>query len=596
MKKPVKIVLFLLVGLVLATAGLAAFVRFYLTDERIKAMLIPPAEQALARTVTIGNISVSLLSGITIRDFSIKEKEGSEDFLKAKSFVLRYELMPLLKKEVVVSEISLQEPTIRIHRDKEGRFNFESLALLADRATEKPGAGEQASKAAALPLALTVKEISVHKATVSVSDAKKELPAVSTTADIMLQVNVQDLKTVDYQGVVQFITEAAYRDIKPKIKGTCNFDRQKITLAADVNLDQESLHLDSRISEYATAPTVTLDLSSKSLNLDHLLAVMAGLPKAAQELDKTKKSTSKPAPIADSIPKNLTVAGKVQVDKALYNQLTVTNFLLTYGLKNGIFTINRLDAGTAGGAIGADTVEVDLNRPAPAYKGHLQVSGLDLNQLRKGIQPDGAEIAGGALGTSLDFSGAGTEWAQIKKNLAVAGTYQLVQGWIKNNEVSRTLAALVGLQELNDITFNDATGNIRVKDGQALLSSQMTGTDLGIKTEGTIGLDGALNLPLTITLSQPLSEKLRQRVSIAKYLSDEQGQSTLRLHLGGTVNKPRPALDESAVKEQAEKVIKKKLFEELNRALSKPDTAAPENQDQQPAPPAKDLLKGIFGL
>ena len=60
---------------VVAVAGLIAFVHYYLTDERVKNLIIPQAEAALGREVAIGDIKIGLLSGITIRDFLIKEAD-----------------------------------------------------------------------------------------------------------------------------------------------------------------------------------------------------------------------------------------------------------------------------------------------------------------------------------------------------------------------------------------------------------------------------------------------------------------------------------------------------------------------------------------
>jgi uncharacterized protein involved in outer membrane biogenesis len=53
---------------VVSIAGLIAFVHYYLTEERVKTLIIPQAEAALGRKVAIGDIKIGLLSGITIKD------------------------------------------------------------------------------------------------------------------------------------------------------------------------------------------------------------------------------------------------------------------------------------------------------------------------------------------------------------------------------------------------------------------------------------------------------------------------------------------------------------------------------------------------
>ena len=73
---------------VIVVVGVNIAVRTYLTDERIKGLVVPQAEKALGRKVDIGEISVGLLKGITIRDFSVKENNGTSNFIKIDSFVV----------------------------------------------------------------------------------------------------------------------------------------------------------------------------------------------------------------------------------------------------------------------------------------------------------------------------------------------------------------------------------------------------------------------------------------------------------------------------------------------------------------------------
>jgi len=117
--------------------GLIAFVHFYLTEERVKELIIPQAEAALGRKVAIGDIKIGLLSGITIQDFLIKEADTETNFISTKAFVLSYELMPLLQKKLVISEIRFDEPAVQIIRDKKGQFNFSTLAILSDKPKKK---------------------------------------------------------------------------------------------------------------------------------------------------------------------------------------------------------------------------------------------------------------------------------------------------------------------------------------------------------------------------------------------------------------------------------------------------------------------------
>ena len=133
-----KIITTFIVIFVLGFLAVATVVHFYVTDERVRAVVVPQAEKALGRTVTIGAIKIGLLSGITIEDLAVKELDNQVDFIKADTFVLSYDLMPLLQKKFVINEIRLNEPFINITRDKSGKFNFNSLALLKKVSSSPP--------------------------------------------------------------------------------------------------------------------------------------------------------------------------------------------------------------------------------------------------------------------------------------------------------------------------------------------------------------------------------------------------------------------------------------------------------------------------
>ena len=82
-----------------------------------------------------------------------------------------------------------------------------------------------------------------------------------------------------------------------------------------------------------------------------------------------------------------------------------------------------------------------------------------------------------------------------------------------------------------------------------------------------------------------LADKLKSRTSYAKYLSDDQGGSTLHLKLTGNLKSPKPTLDMKGAQEQIQKSIQKEVFKQLDGSSQEKDkTESPEN-----------LIKGLFG-
>ena len=196
----------IIVLLVLAViAGLVAFIHYYLTEERVKALVIPQAEAALGRKVAIGDIKIGLLSGITIHDFLIKEADGKDNFVSTRAFVLSYELLPLLQKKLIISEVRFDEPAVQITRDNKGNFNFSTLAILTEKKETPEKVEKPESPPSALPLALTINQIKLNKAHIRVNDQMHEIPTVDATTSARLNVALgRTMQDIRYNGTFDF--------------------------------------------------------------------------------------------------------------------------------------------------------------------------------------------------------------------------------------------------------------------------------------------------------------------------------------------------------------------------------------------------------
>ena len=583
--------------IILVGVGLAVFVRFYLTDERLNALIEPQAEKALGRQVVLGNIDVSLLQGITLSDFTVKEADGNTDFIRIKGFVLRYELMPLLKRNLIVSEIKLIEPEINVSRGKDGLFNFSTLAFLTPEKTEKTSSPTSSSStAAALPIALTMDTITVSNARVILSDELGELPKVDTYADLSVSVGIgRDLSSLRYAGTLTFSSDAVYQGLQPSVTGKIDFDQNQVSYNIDVKLDKEAARLTGGVQNYTKQPDIEFNVTSDNLHIDRLLAMAGGLGDKAMKSGKPEGIVKKKAPqsIGSQIPEGLKAHGAVRVKETVYKNLPVRDFQLDYSLVNNILTVSRMSALTAGGEI-RKNLDLDLNQTDPAYTGKVDIEALQMVQLQAALFPKIPEKLLGALSTSLIFSGSGLQWPALADNLNMTGDYTLTKGQLQNVDIARVIAQAVGAQELNDIEFDDFSGTMQIRDGKMRLQYQMEGRDVALASkEGTMSLDGtSVDMPFHLTFSPELSEKLKQRSSLAHYLSDDKGQTSISLKVTGSVRKPRVTLDSSGVKKQVSDTLKKKAFEELDRALGS------EKQDADKPDPAaigRELLKGFFG-
>ena len=580
MGKVAKVIGVLAAVVLIVIVGLVAFVKYYLTDERVKAMVIPQAETALGRKVSIGDIKIGLFSGITINDFIIKEADERNNFVSIKAFVLSYDLMPLLQKKLVVSEIRLDEPTIKVSRNKQGQFNYSTLSILSKPAKQdKPKTS--ATEAAAVPLALTIDQIRLVNAKLSVRDALNEFPKIDATTNAKLKVSFgQNMTDLRYQGGWGLVADVEYAGTKAHVDGSGNISQQNLDVDIGVTLDEEQVQIKGDIKNYAKSPNATLDISSKSLNIDKLLAMAAALPKSQAPKPAAKKSAG---PITDSLPSGLVAKGKVKIDKAMYKGLTANDFALLFSIDKGILTINELSANAYGGKLESN-VNANLNETDPPFDGKIALHSMQADGLTSSLIQKAAGMLTGTLQSSVNFSGAGTTWDKIKNVLTADGTFSLEKGGITGTPASGAVANLLGLPELNNISYKNISGTFTVvKGGKVKLNTQLKSDDISADADGIIGLDGSLNMPVTLHLSPALAEKLKSRASFTQYLADDEGGSTLNLKLAGTVTNPKPTLDMKGVQEQLQKTLQKKLFEQGGGTQT----------DEKSSP--ESMIKGLFG-
>lgn len=160
MNKTSKIIIGVVVIVVALVIGLVVLAKVLITPERVRDTVVPLAEEALQRDVSLGEISVSLFSGIELHDLAISEKGGDVSFVASDLVRLRYQLLPLLAMQVVVDEVRIEAPRIRVERFADGSFNFSDLlgeeTSSEDKTTDSAGGGVEA------PLNLLVTEVRIE--------------------------------------------------------------------------------------------------------------------------------------------------------------------------------------------------------------------------------------------------------------------------------------------------------------------------------------------------------------------------------------------------------------------------------------------------
>lgn len=149
-------------------------------------------KKALNRHVTIESINISIfsvISGIEVNDVGIsnfktpaqlealKDKPVPENDLFAgfKAFRFNAELMPLMRREIVLTELMLYEPVINIIQTREGYFNFSDLIVPSEEDADPVPPSQTPAEPVSvddIPVAISVGSIGMQDGTITFTDRR----------------------------------------------------------------------------------------------------------------------------------------------------------------------------------------------------------------------------------------------------------------------------------------------------------------------------------------------------------------------------------------------------------------------------------------
>ena len=282
MKKLLSIITALIVVVIIAVF---AFIKYYITPERVKAFVVPTVERALNRKVDIGEIDINIFEGIGLKDFTIKEADKKSDFVKCEEFVLRFKLLPLLSKQVVIDEMKLVSPEIRIRRDRNDKFNFEDIGK-----KEVPAPVEEDmpdDKDGGLPISLLVDSIVISDARFSLVDLKKDLPDIKSTTDIDISIESVGTSEISTRGNI----DLSFDEILMRGSEEGRIRDLKAALEYDVRVDLETLdiQIDKAALKFQEIP-LSISGSLSNLKGSTELDLTVSLPRL--EVMKLQKAAS----------------------------------------------------------------------------------------------------------------------------------------------------------------------------------------------------------------------------------------------------------------------------------------------------------------
>lgn len=281
------------------------------------------------------------------------------------------------------------------------------------------------------------------------------------------------------------------------------------------------------------------------------------------------------------------MTGRLQVDSLLYKQLTLDRVQADLALKNNHLKIIRLRSDIAGGEFLASS-DINLGVKGLKYQGQMKLEQSNLLTLVSGLVPQAEQSVSGLLQWQNNFSGRGTIPENLLQSLQVKGLMNLQKGQISGSPLLEQMSVFLGIPDLKILSFDALESRYDLRNGLANVTGQLNSSKTKLKPEGTIGVDGALDLKLDARIAPELMDKLGVKTGLKQMLSDKDGWGMMPLVIKGDLSRPEVSFDTVALQKQAGIRAKQAAEQQLL------DLLEPELQGGTEQEAVKQLLKGTL--
>ncbi len=119
---------------------LFSLVGFFVAPPVVKSILIKKLSDTLHRDVSIETFRINPYTfSVTVKGFDIKERQSRETFISFDELYFDMEVMSLLKKALIIKEIRLIKPYIKVVRKDDGFYNFSDIIKETAKGTDEKG-------------------------------------------------------------------------------------------------------------------------------------------------------------------------------------------------------------------------------------------------------------------------------------------------------------------------------------------------------------------------------------------------------------------------------------------------------------------------
>src|SRR5262249_24650854 len=127
-RKKLVVIAAVVVAIVIAAA---AAIPLFIDTQSLKGKLVAEAERVLRRRMSVQSVDVTIFTGLGVRLNRVvifdDLRFARAPFISLSSATVRPRLLPLLRGNVEVASIELNQPEIRLIQNQQGAWNFQSI-------------------------------------------------------------------------------------------------------------------------------------------------------------------------------------------------------------------------------------------------------------------------------------------------------------------------------------------------------------------------------------------------------------------------------------------------------------------------------------
>lgn len=532
--------------------------------------------------------------GIKLGGITLSNPEGFENaaMVSINEVVAEVALMPLLKKEVEISQLNLDGLTLALETQKDGRTSFDGLTGQASDSAQ-PQSSNVATSSATLSK-LDIGGISITNTKISHFDHQ-----TNTTQVLSLKALTLGRFQLDHFATLHYELSASLPDLNLDSSGEgqvrVSQDLQHVTindfvvtnlitgnsipngsLKADVNtslemaLDKQTMSLvlasfsaadinasgKVDIAYGSKVPAVVAKLDIGDIDIDRLL------PKQDQGAVTQKQAIPSNAGAVEpdlTAMKTVNLDINVNIKSVKVANLKTQNWVFKMVMKQGVANISQLSADLYGGTIKA-SAKLDGRNKIAKYQFDKRLSGVGIRALL--VDAAEIDILDGTANFNVVGKGKSLLPDNLKKNLLANGKFEITDGAIYGVNIPQMIrdakAKLGGNMSPSGSTeqktdFTSMTGSFKVANG--ILSNP----DLNMASP-LIRLTGAGTANV---INESLDYKLT--TSVVGSLEGQGGNERDALYgveipfaISGTMSEPKFSLDTKAL-------LDSKLKDETNK-------------------------------